>query len=55
MKCIFCPRQATESLRGIYDVCQFCKTAFEEGFNTGRIYESDRRRFNPRKLKRGLQ
>lgn len=54
MKCIFCPRSATESLHGVYEVCEFCRRAFEEGFNTGRIYESDRRKLNPRKIRRGL-
>lgn len=54
MRCIFCPRQATISLRGVYDVCEYCRKAFDEGFDTGRVYESERKRINPRKLKKGI-
>ena len=53
-RCQFCPRQATGSLHGVYDICEYCKEAFNNGFDTGRVYESERRRINPRKIKKGI-
>lgn len=50
-RCQFCPRSANDTLKGVYDVCNFCRSAFEEGFATGRLYESERKRtvYNPRR------
>lgn len=52
-RCFFCPRQATESLNGVYSVCEYCKKAFNEGLGTGMVLESERKRLNPRKIQRG--
>lgn len=43
-KCAFCTRQAVHVFDNAPPMCEACGTAFREGFEHGKVYESVRRR-----------